>query len=146
MDVPAALRSRPFRLYVLGQLPSVTCALAQVVAIWWLVVDRAPWALGWVVVLQFLPSLLLGPYFGVVADGHDRRRLLMCAEGGLGPVALAYATLSMMDLLTVPHVLLLATAWVSSTRSTPGRRALVLVPREHAPAPPPSAGPFYCWA
>ncbi len=67
--------------------------------------------LGLVVALQFLPSLVLGPWFGAVADRHDRRRLLMLAEAGLGLVALTYALVSALDHLTLPWICVLATAW-----------------------------------
>jgi MFS family permease len=129
MDVRAAvapLNSPAFRRYLAGQLPSVTCSWAQVVALSWVVVEVDRRALGWVVALQFLPSLLLGPWFGAVADRHDRRRLLMLAESGLGLVALAYALASAADALTMPLIYLLATAWgVINALDTPARRALL---------------------
>ncbi len=131
----AALRSGPLRRYLIGQLPSVTCSWAQVVALSWVVVERDPHALGWVVALQFLPSLALGPWFGAVADRYDRRRLLMLAEAGLGLVALTYTLVSAIDRLTLPWICLLATAWgVINALDTPARRALIpmLVPAEQA--------------
>lgn len=67
----APLSSQPFRRYMLGQLPSLTGSWAQVVALSWQVESHDPKALGWVVALQFLPSLVLGPWFGVIADRHD---------------------------------------------------------------------------
>jgi MFS family permease len=115
-----------FRRYLAGQLPSVTCSWAQVVALSWVVVELDPRALGWVVALQFLPSLVLGPWFGAVADRHDRRRLLMLAESGLGLVALAYTLASAVGVLTMPLIYLLATAWgVINALDTPARRALL---------------------
>jgi hypothetical protein len=51
----APLSSPAFRRYLAGQLPSVTCSWAQVVALSWVVVDLDRHALGWVVALQFLP-------------------------------------------------------------------------------------------
>jgi len=69
---------------------------------------------------------VLGPWFGAVADRHDRRRLLMLAESGLGLVALAYALASAAGLLTMPAIYLLATAWgVINALDTPARRALL---------------------
>ena len=127
----APLRSAPFRRYLLGQLPSLTGSWAQVVALSWWVVSLDPKALGWVVALQFLPSLVLGPWFGVVADRHNRRRLLMLAECGLGLVAAGYALASLAGVLTLPVICVLATAWgVINALDTPARRALVpaLVP------------------
>lgn len=131
----APLSSAPFRRYVLGQMPSLTGSWAQVVALSWQVESLDPKALGWVVALQFLPSLVLGPWFGVVADRHDRRRLLILAEGGLGLVATAYALASLTGTLTVPVIYVLATAWgVINALDTPARRALVpaLVPPDQA--------------
>jgi MFS family permease len=127
----APLGSVPFRRYLLGQLPSLTGSWAQVVALAWWVESRDPKALGWVVALQFLPSLVLGPWFGVVADRHNRRTLLMLAECGLGLVAAGYALASLTGALTLPIVYVLATVWgVINALDTPARRALVpaLVP------------------
>lgn len=131
----APLRSGAFRRYLAGQLPSVTCSWAQVVALSWVVVKLDPHALGWIVVAQFLPSLALGPWFGAVVDRHDRRRLLIFAEAGLGLVALGYATALMAGVLTLPLIYALASVWgVINALDTPARRALVpmLVPCEVA--------------
>jgi MFS family permease len=122
----AALGSPAFRRYLIGQLPSITCSWAQVVALSWAVVARDPAALGWVVGLQFAPSLVLGPWFGTVTDRHDRRRTLMLAETGLGLVAACYALAAATDRLTVPLIYLLAALWgVINALDTPARRALV---------------------
>jgi MFS family permease len=134
-EAVAPLSSPAFRRYLAGQLPSVTCSWAQVVALSWVVVELDRRALGWVVALQFLPSLVLGPWFGAVADRHDRRRLLILAESGLGLVALAYAVASAADVLTLPVIYVLAATWgVINALDTPARRALLpaLVPPERA--------------
>jgi MFS family permease len=134
----APLTSPAFRRYLAGQAPSVTCSWAQVVALSWVVVELDRRALGWVVALQFLPSLVLGPWFGAVADRHDRRRLLILAESGLGLVALAYALASAAGVLTMPVVYLLATLWgIINALDTPARRALLpmlVAPEEAASA------------
>jgi MFS family permease len=131
----SALRSAAFRRYLIGQLPSVACSWAQVVALSWTVVDRAPTALGWVVALQFTPSLVLGPWFGTLADRYDRKRILMLAETGLGTIAAGYAVAAASGRLTLPLICLLATLWgVVNALDTPARRALVplLVPAGRA--------------
>jgi MFS family permease len=131
----SALHSAAFRRYLAGQLPSVTCSWAQVVALSWTVVDRAPAALGWVVALQFMPSLVLGPWFGTLADRYDRKRILMLAETGLGIIATGYAVAAATGRLTLPLVCLLATLWgIINALDTPARRALVptLVPAGQA--------------
>ena len=142
MDLPlrgrtagAPLQSSAFRRYLAGQLLSVSCSWAQVVAVSWVVVQLDPAALGWVVVAQFLPSLVLGPWFGAVVDRHDQRRLLLLAELGLGLVALGYAAAALTDHLDLTAVYLLATGWgVINALDTPARRSLIplLVPKEHA--------------
>jgi MFS family permease len=135
MSVAAPLRSPAFRRYLLGQVPSVTCSWVQVVALSWIVVDRYPAALGWVVALQFAPSIILGPWFGALADRNDRRRMLMLAEAGLGLIAAGYAVAAATESLTLPLICMLATAWgVLNALDTPARRALVpaLVGRAHA--------------
>lgn len=131
----AALRAPGLRRYLAGQLPSVACSWAQVVALSWVVVERDPEALGWLVAWQFAPSLLLGPWFGALADRHDRKRLLILAETGLGLVALGYALAAGAGVLDLPLIYLLAAAWgVINALDTPARRALVpmLVPAEAA--------------
>ncbi|MBL7492631.1 MFS transporter [Frankia sp. AgB1.9] len=121
-----ALRSPGFRRYLIGQVPSVTGSWAQVVALSWAVVDRDPAALGWVVAAQFTPSLVLGPWFGAVTDRHDRERILMFAEAGLGVVAAAYALASATGHLTLAVIGVLACCWgVLNALDTPARRALV---------------------
>ncbi len=133
----AALRSPALRRYLAGQLPSVTCSWAQVVALAWVVVQRDPQALGLVIMLQFLPTLLIGPWFGALADRFDRRRLLIIAEAGLGLVSVGYAVAAATGVLTLPLIYLLAAVWgVINALDTPARRAMVpmLVPAESAPA------------
>ena len=131
----APLRSATFRRYLAGQLPSVTCSWAQVVAVSWVVVQLDAPSLGWVVAAQFLPSLVLGPWFGAVVDRQDRRRILLLAEVSLGLVALAYTVISAVGELNLVWVYLLASAWgVANALDTPARRSLIplLVPKEHA--------------
>ncbi len=126
MSISAPLRSAAFRRYVLGQLVSVTCSWVQVVALSWVMVDRYPAALGWVVGLQFAPSIVLGPWFGAVTDRHDRKRLVMVAEGGMGFVAVGYTLALATGTLTLPLVCVLATTWgVLNALDTPARQALV---------------------
>ncbi|WP_052914418.1 MFS transporter [Protofrankia coriariae] len=114
------------RLYLVGQLPSVVCSWAQVVALSVVTVRLDPAMLGWVVATQFLPSLLLGPWFGAVADRRDRRALLVASEAGLGVVASGYAVAEFTGTLSVPVVLAIAFAWgVLNALDTPARQALI---------------------
>jgi MFS family permease len=130
MTAIEALRSPAFRRYLIGQQLSVTCSWVQVVALSWVVVNRDPAAVGWVVGLQFAPSLFLGPWFGTVVDRHDRRRILMLCEAGLGLIAVGYA-IAVSSESRMLWIFVLAASWgVINALDTPARQALVpaLVP------------------
>jgi MFS family permease len=121
-----ALRSPALRRYLAGQLQSVTGSWIQVVALSWVLVQWHPASLGWVVALQFGPTVLFGPWFGPLIDRHDRRRILMAAEAGLGLVAAGYAVAAATDRLTLPLIFALATAWgILNALDTPARQALL---------------------
>src|ERR1700734_562116 len=77
-----ALRSQPFRLYFGGQVVSASGSFLQQTAISWLVFDLTHSAsdLGLVLAAGGIPSLLLGPWGGVVADRADLRKLLIATQ------------------------------------------------------------------
>ena len=78
----SALRHRNFRLYVTGQIVSLTGTWMQSVAQGWLMhrlTGSALW-LGLLGFAQFLPVTLLSPWAGAVIDRMDRRRLLAATQ------------------------------------------------------------------
>ena len=77
-----ALRSRPFRLYFGGQVVSASGTFLQQTAIGWLVLELtgSPGDLGLVLAAGGIPSLLLGPWGGAVADRVDLRKLLVLTQ------------------------------------------------------------------
>src|SRR3984957_20145605 len=77
-----ALRSHPFRLYFIGQVVSASGSFLQQTAIGWLVLERtgSPGDLGLVLAAGGVPSLLIGPWGGVVADRVDLRKLLVVTQ------------------------------------------------------------------
>src|SRR5580704_9645588 len=92
----SALRHRNFRLYFIAQVVSNIGTWIQITVENWLVLQlsHSGLALGITNALQFGPSLLLGLYGGVIADRHDRRRVLMITQGCLGLLALAVGLLA----------------------------------------------------
>jgi MFS family permease len=83
----AALRSRGYRTYLIGQSLANTGTWMQSIAQDWLVLrlTHSAFAVGLVMTLQFLPTLLLGVYGGHLADRYPRRRILLltqCANAG----------------------------------------------------------------
>ena len=71
-----------YRRYFAGQVISLTGNWMQMVAEMWLVVrlTDSGVAVGVTAGLQFLPMLLFGAMGGVLADRHDKRRLLMLTQ------------------------------------------------------------------
>jgi MFS family permease len=84
-----ALRSPPFRLYFAGQVVSASGTFLQQTAIGWLVLRLTGSAssLGLVLAAGGLPSLLLGPWGGSIADRVDLRKLLMVTQTIFGVLA-----------------------------------------------------------
>src|ERR1700722_8255866 len=86
-----ALHSPPFRLYFAGQIASASGTFLQQTAIGWLVYELTGSAssLGLVLAAGGLPSLLLGPWGGTVADRVDLRKLLIATQTAYGLLAAA---------------------------------------------------------
>lgn len=74
-----ALKVRNFRNYFIGQALSSVGTGMQMLAQVWLVLDltHSASALGFVITLQSLPMLVLGPWAGAVADRVDNRRVVV---------------------------------------------------------------------
>jgi MFS family permease len=77
-----SLQVRNFRVYTTGQIVSVTGTWMQIVGQAWLVLELTGSGamLGLVTALQWLPTLLLGPLAGVLADRSDKRRIMVCTQ------------------------------------------------------------------
>jgi MFS family permease len=80
-----ALAYPGFRVYAAGQLVGTLAFWLQTTAVSWLVLElsgNSGTALGWTLALQFGPYLLFGLQSGKIADGFDKRRiLLLCSLG-----------------------------------------------------------------
>ncbi|MEE3718556.1 MFS transporter [Tumidithrix elongata RA019] len=77
-----AFRSRNFRLYIIGQVFSLSGTFMTQMAIPWLIYDltKSAWLLGLSGFLGFLPSLILIPFSGVLSDRWDRKDLLKLVQ------------------------------------------------------------------
>jgi MFS family permease len=124
----APLRTRNYRLYFSGQLVSVPGTWLQTVAQAWLVLQltSSGSALGITVALQALPVLLLGPWAGALADGVDKRRLLLLTQALQGGLALALGALTVMGAVELWMVWVLALGLgVARAIDVPTRQAFV---------------------
>ena len=91
-----ALRHRNFRLLWAGLLLSFTGSYMQNAALLWHVSllappDRKGLALGLVGLVRVVPIIAFSMIAGVVADAHNRRRLMLVTQSGAAVVALALA-------------------------------------------------------
>ena len=108
----AALTYRDFRVLWLGALTSSIGTWMQKVAQNWLVLTLAgassAFYLGLDSFLGELPILIFTLIGGVVADRHDRRRLLVTSQSIQMAAAFALAALVYFDVVRVWHVLVLS--------------------------------------
>ncbi len=125
----SALAIPNFRRYFYGQSTSLVGTWMQSVAQSWLVytLTHSSTALGFVIALQTLPVLVLGPYGGVIADRVDKRRLMIVLQSMMGVQALV------LGLLTVTHVVrfwelcvLAVVLGLNNTFENPARQSFVL--------------------
>jgi len=107
-----ALRHRNFRLYFAAQIVSNIGTWVQITVENWLVLElsHSGLALGVTNALQFGPLIILGMYGGVVADRHDRRRLLMLTQTCLGLLALTVGVVAGIGIVRVWMIWLAAFA------------------------------------
>ncbi|MEH1783331.1 MAG: MFS transporter [Nostoc sp.] len=106
-----ALRWRNFRLFFGGQLLSMSGTfMTQQLTIPWLVYDltQSPWLLGVAGFVQFLPTLLVIPFSGILSDRWSRRDLLMVVQILGISVSLALTILTFTNWITFPILLVLS--------------------------------------
>jgi len=105
-----AFNHRNYRILFPASVLSNIGTWAQRIAQDWLVLELTGSAqlLGLVTALQFLPSLLLSLYGGVLADRFDKRTLLMLTNIGAGIGSLVMGLLVVTGAVQFWHVALLA--------------------------------------
>jgi MFS family permease len=91
-----SLHVRNYRLFVSGQLVSMTGTWAQSVAQAWLVLKLtgSGFAVGFVTALQFVPTLLGGAWGGVIADRVDKRKALVATQAAMAGLAAVLAAVT----------------------------------------------------
>ncbi len=105
-----ALRHRDYRRWAAAGTVSVVGTWLQTATQAWLLLQLSGSGamLGAGVALNALPSLLLGPWAGVLADRFSRRNLLLGTQGSFAVLALAHAVGAAADVLTVNGLLVLS--------------------------------------
>jgi MFS family permease len=125
----AALRVRNYRLYFISQIISFSGTWMQSVALAWLVLQLtgSGTALGTVLAAQFLPTLLLAPFGGVIADRFDKRKLIILTQSTAGLLALALGIVTLTGVVELWMVYALAAGFGSVTAlDNPSRQTFVM--------------------
>jgi MFS family permease len=125
----ASLANPNYRNYFVGNAISMTGTWMQIIAQGWLVLQLtgSATALGAVTALQTLPTLLLGPYSGVIADRIDKRRLLILTKILMGLCALVLGVLVVSGGVQLWQVYLMALLLgMANCLESPARQAFVL--------------------
>lgn len=120
---------RTFGIIYAGQAFSLLgSAAVQFAVIWWLTVEReSAMVLTTATIVSFLPNLLLGPFAGVWIDRHDRRGVMMAADGlvALSSAALGAAFLAWGDPPTALIYAALFVRGLGNTFHTPAMQAAI---------------------
>ena len=125
----SSLANENYRKFFFGQTTSLVGTWMQTTAQSWLVLTLTHSAtdIGWVVALQTLPVLVLGPYGGVIADRIDKRRLMVVLQTFMGIQAATLALLTLAHMVTYLDVCVLAVVLgLNNSFENPSRQAFVL--------------------
>jgi MFS family permease len=131
----AAFRSSTFRLYMIGQLVSLSGTWMQRVAQGWLIYEISgseAW-LGASAFASGLPTLLLMPFGGTLADRFPRRRIMQVVYVVELLIAALFALLTFAGTIQIEHIIVLSFGFgVTSAFGEPARQAVIndLVERE----------------
>ena len=104
-----ALRYRNFRIFFVGQGVSLIGTWMEVIAMSWLVyrLTNSPFLLGVVAFASQIPTFVLSPLAGVIADRVDRRRMLVLTQTLSMVQALLLAVLTLTGVIHVWHLIIL---------------------------------------
>jgi MFS family permease len=136
-----ALQHRNFRLIWIGQLISMAGSMMQSAAILWHVSvlvepSRRGLALGLVGLVRIVPIVTFSLVGGVMADAHDRRRVMLITQAGMAACAAVLAWVAFAGVQAVwPIYALAAVGAAFGAFDAPARQALIptLVPEAHLP-------------
>lgn len=105
-----SLKVPNFRIFAIGHFVAVIALWMQRIAQDWLVLQLSGsvTAVGITVALQFMPSLFLGPWGGMMADRFPKRRILIVCQSVAACLAAILALLALSHRIEVWHVYVIA--------------------------------------
>ncbi len=106
----SSLKIRNYRIFASANLLAVIAVWMQRVAQDWMVLELSGsvTAVGITVFMQFIPSLLLMPLGGILADRYSKRRILIISQSAAGVLAAVMALLALTGRLEVWHIYVIA--------------------------------------
>jgi MFS family permease len=125
----SSLSNHNYRKYFFGQTTSLIGTWMQMTAQSWLVftLTHSATDIGFVVALQTLPVLLLGPYGGVVADRVNKRKLMIVLQAAMGVQAGILSVLALTHVVNYLDVCILAILLgLNNAFENPSRQSFVL--------------------
>ena len=125
----SSLGNHNYRLFFFSQLVSFSGTWMQLLGLSWLVLELTGRgsALGAVMAAQFLPTLLLAPLGGVVADRFDKRLLLIWTQSVAAALAVVLGVLTVTGVIEVWMIYTLALGFGLVTAvDNPSRHTFVL--------------------
>ena len=127
LKLPPALRYPAYRRYWFGTLGSVSGFQILTASQFWLVhtLEESPLYLGYVGAAEAAPAIALNVFGGMLADKLDKRRLIMVSQSLLAGLIFLLATLTLLDVVKVWHILTIAVlAGSVDAFDQPARQAL----------------------
>ncbi len=111
MNIFRALQHRNYRLFFIGQTISLVGTWMQQLAVGWLVyrLTNSALLLGLIGFLGQLPIFVLTPFAGVIADRHNRRRILVITQSLAMAQAAVFSVLIFSHQIRVWHIAVLST-------------------------------------
>lgn len=105
-----ALKYRNYRLFFIGQGVSFIGTWIQRIAMGWLVyrLTNSKFLLGVVDFSSQIPSFLLTPVTGVIADSSNRRKLIIVTQTLAMLQALLLAILALTHIISISHIIILS--------------------------------------
>ncbi len=106
----SSLKIRNYRIFASANLLAVIALWMQRVAQDWMVLELSGsvTAVGITVFMQFVPSLVLMPLGGILADRYSKRLILMISQGVAGALAATMAVLALTGNIEVWHIYVIA--------------------------------------
>lgn len=135
----SALSSKNYRIYLYGNIFSVLGIWVQRLALGWHAwqLSESTFVVGLIAAAQFLPLLVLSPFFGVMADRIRRRPSAIVAHLVLAGIAALLAAFTFVGSISVEKLFVLALLHgVANSAYSPIRMALIpdLVPPRQFPS------------